>query len=62
MATTTKVKLTEEQKGEIAKGLRIKLEDVPDEIGIVAIPPEAGEIMGLPKDMKSKFAPAIVIT
>lgn len=62
MATTTKVELTEVQRRKIAEALRLPIEDVPDSIGLVAVSPEAGETMGLPKNMGSKFSPALIIT
>lgn len=62
MATTTKISLTEEQRMQIADDLRVTLEDIPDEIAIVAVSPEAGVAMGMPEDMKGRFAPTLVIT
>lgn len=62
MATTTKVTLSEEQRKQIADDLRIEVKDVPEEISIVAISPEAGASMGMPEDMRGRFAPALVIT
>ena len=62
MATTTKVTLTEEQRQQVAEDLRLDLKDVPHEISIVAVSPEAGINMGMPEDMKGRFAPALIIT
>jgi hypothetical protein len=62
MATTCKINLTEEQRHEIATNLRLPLEKVPTTLAIVAVSPEAGEAMGLPKDMEYRFAPALIIT
>lgn len=62
MATTTKIELTEQQRDAIAKSLRLPLKNVPLTLAIVAVSPEAGESMGLPKDMESRFAPALIIT
>ncbi len=62
MATTSKIMLTTQQREEIALNLRIPLDKVPESIAIVAVSPEAGEAMGLPKDMESRFAPALIIT
>jgi hypothetical protein len=62
MATTTTIKLTEEQIQNIARNLRVDESSIPDSISIVAISPEAGLSMGLPEDMQSKFAPALIIT
>ena len=62
MATTTSVKLTDEQRRQIAEALRLDLDKIPDQIGLVAISPEAGKMMGLPEDMESKFSPALIVT
>jgi len=62
MATTATLRLTDEQKNYLAEALRLRPEDIPDELGIVAVSPEAGELMGLPQDMQSRFAPAMIIT
>ena len=62
MATTATIKLTNDQKKQIAKDLRVDLEKIPDEIGLVAISPEAGKHIGMPENMQSRFAPAMIIT
>ena len=62
MATTTKIVLTEQQLQKIATDLRIPLADVPGELGVMAISPEAASNMGLPHDMQSRFAPSLIIT
>jgi hypothetical protein len=62
MATTTRITLTAEQRAQIAQDLRIDKEQVPDEIAIVSVSPEAGASMGMPEDMKGRFAPALIIT
>lgn len=62
MATTAKIILTEEQRKQIAQDLRVEVKDIPEEISIVAISPEAGASLGMPEDMKGRFAPALVIT
>ena len=54
--------LTEEQRQQVAEDLRLDLKDVPHEISIVAVSPEAGTSMGMPEDMKGRFAPALIIT
>ena len=62
MATTMKVKLTQEQREEIAESLRIELQSVPKELGVIAVSPEASKMLGLPEDMGSKFSPALIVT
>jgi hypothetical protein len=62
VATTTNVQLTDEQRKQIAEALRLDVNAIPDSIGLVAVSPEAGEAMGLPKDMGSKFSPSLIIT
>jgi hypothetical protein len=62
MATTASIKLTQEQRNELANALRVKPEQIPHEIGIVAVSPESGKLMGLPEDMQARFSPALIIT
>lgn len=62
MATTTKLRLTEDQRTQIAADLRVPLNQIPTELGVMAISPEAANNMGLPEDMQSRFAPALIIT
>jgi hypothetical protein len=40
----------------------VKPEQIPHEIGIVAVSPESGKLMGLPEDMQARFSPALIIT
>ncbi|MET0106398.1 MAG: hypothetical protein ABW072_14840 [Sedimenticola sp.] len=62
MATTTTIKLTEEQIETLSKNLRIEKEKVPHELSIVAIAPEAGESIGIPEIQQSHFSPALIVT
>ena len=62
MATTCKIRLTREQREEVSRNLRVSIERVPETLAIVAVSAEAGEAMGLPKDMESRFAPALIVT
>ena len=50
MATTTRITLTAEQRAQIAQDLRINKEEVPNEIAIVSVSPEAGASMGMPEE------------
>lgn len=62
MATTTTVKLTEEQIDLLSKNLRIPKDKIPSELSIVAIAPEAGAAIGIPADQHSRFSPALIVT
>lgn len=62
MATSTKIKLTDDQRRQLASDLRVAIEQIPMELGVMAISPVAASNMGLPQDMQSKFAPALIIT
>ena len=62
MATTTHIKLTDSQREEVSKNLRISKEKVPESISIVAIAPEAGSSIGIPENQNSTFSPALIVT
>lgn len=62
MATTTQITLTDSQKEDISKNLRIGKDKVPNAISIVAIAPEAGSSIGIPEDQHSAFSPALIVT
>jgi hypothetical protein len=62
MATTCKIELSTEQRAEISRNLRVAIDKIPTSLAIVAVSSEAGAAMGLPKDMESKFAPALIVT
>jgi len=62
MTTTTKVQLTVDQREKLAQDLRVPLQAIPTELGIMAISPEAAANMGLPEDLQSRFAPSLIIT
>ena len=62
MATTAKVVLTSEQRKTLARDLRVLEEEIPLEVAVVAIAPEAGESLGLKVDASPRFSPALIIT
>jgi len=62
MATSTSITLTEEQKTQLAKNLRVKVDDLPDNLAIVALAPEAAAHMGIPAGTKAHISPALIIT
>ncbi len=62
MATSTKIQLTEEQRSRLATDLRVPIDQIPTELGVMAISPASADNMGLPEDMHSRFAPALIIT
>lgn len=62
MATTARVRLTQEQREQLAKDLRMETAAVPEELAVVAVSPEASDHLGMPKEMHYKFSPAMLIT
>jgi len=61
-AVHTTVTLTEDQRDLLAQALGIKVEFVPQQLGVVGIPETNAKTLGMPKDMRGRFSPSVVLT
>lgn len=60
--TSTAVRLSQEQRKELASALRIDLKFVPEEISVLGVPRGASELRtGIPMDRAGQFSPALVL-
>ena len=58
---STKIKLTDQQRSELAQTLGIDSKFVPHELGVVGLPRDSVHTMGLPETMRAKFSPALIM-
>ncbi len=61
-ATSTAVRLSQEQRELLAAALHIDVKFVPDELGVLGVPRGDGTpAAGIPVDRAGQFAPAMMI-
>lgn len=60
-AAATAVRLSEEQRQQIAAALNIDVKFVPEELAVLGVHREAGRHTGVPVDRAGQFAPALVV-
>lgn len=60
-AAATAVRLSEEQRQQIAAALSIDVKFVPEELAVLGVQRGAGQRLGVPVDRAGQFAPALVV-
>jgi len=59
--TSTAVRLSKEQRQELAAALQIDIKFVPEELGVFGVPRSSGSKTGMPVDRAGQFAPALIV-
>lgn len=58
---STSVKLTDQQRKDLAAALGVDIAHVPHTLGVMGVAEPHAQAMGMPKDLRGKFSPSVVM-